>query len=133
MSGSAQVIGNIKKWQKMKKAGIEGVARVTAANATNYAKERKSWIDQTGNARAGLHGGFYWESWEGIEKSILKVFVAHSMEYGIYLELAGGGNKRVDGVYVEMANDGRYAILQPTIRKFQDSFFKGVDKIVRYM
>lgn len=118
MSGSAQVIGNIKKWQKMKKAGIEGVARVTAANATNYAKERKSWIDQTGNARAGLHGGFYWESWEGIEKSILKVFVAHSMEYGIYLELA---------------NDGNYAILEESIKKYQDSFFKGVDKIVRYM
>ena len=125
MSGSAQVIANIYKWAAEKKIGCEAVSRVNVANMENYAKVNKTWQDITGNARAGLHGGYFWENTE-----VLKMFIAHSMSYGVYLELAGGGNKRENGVYIEMANDGKYAILQPTIRKFQDTWFKNIKRII---
>ena len=110
MSGSAQVIANIYKWAAEKKIGCEAVCRVNAANMENYGKVNKRWQDITGNARAGLHGGYFWENTE-----VLKTFIAHSADYGVYLELA---------------NDGKYAILQPTINKFKDTWFKSIERVM---
>lgn len=110
MSGSGQVIANMMKWAYEKKAGVEAVSAVTAANATNYAKQNKRWKDITGNARAGLHGGHFWENTE-----VLKLFVAHSMEYGIYLELA---------------NDRKYAILEEAINKSKDVWYRSIQRIM---
>lgn len=110
MSGSGQVIANLNKWFLEKKAGVEAVSAVTAANMTNYARQNKRWQDITGNARAGLHGGHYWENTE-----VLKLFVAHSMEYGIYLELSF---------------DRHYSILEESIKKFQNSWYNGVKRIM---
>lgn len=60
----------------------------------NYARKEAPWTDRTGNARTGI---FY-----VIEEkpSSVIIYLAHSVEYGIYLELA-------------MA--GRYEIIWPTI------------------
>lgn len=110
MSGLNIVLGNLAKWAIEKKAGCEAVSRVIASNATNYAKKNKRWKDQTGNARAGLHGGSFWES-----PTILKAFVAHSMEYGIYLELA---------------HDRKYQILEESIKQFQDSWYNSIKRIM---
>ena len=110
MSGSAKVIANLYKWATEKKTGCEAVSVVTAANMVNYAKVNKRWQDRTGNARAGLHGGYFWENTE-----VLKTFIAHAMDYGVFLELA---------------NDGKYAILQPTINKFKDTWFKSIERVM---
>ena len=110
MSGSAQVIKNMYKWATEKKIGCEAVSRVNAANMENYAKVNKTWRDITGNARAGLHGGYYWENTE-----VLKTFIAHSMSYGVFLELA---------------NDGNYAILEETINKHKDIWFKSIERVM---
>lgn len=76
-------------------------AAITAANletatfATAYAKTNAPWHDNTGAARAGLHtdtsvSGNHWE-----------LVLAHAVSYGIWLEVA---------------NNGRYQIIQPTLR-----------------
>ena len=110
MSGSAQVIANMMKWAALKRAGIEGVSRVAAANAQNYGRTHYPWTPHTGHAHGGLNGGMYWET-----MAILKIFIAHSVEYGIMLELA---------------HDRKYAILEEALKSVQDSWFNGVKKIM---
>jgi hypothetical protein len=110
MSGSGAVIAKMWAWATEKKIALEALSKVTASNATNYAKTNKRWKDQTGNARAGLHGGSYWEGTE-----ILKAYIAHSMSYGVFLELS---------------QDRKYAILEESIQKFQDAWYNGIKRII---
>ena len=110
MAGSAKVIANMWGWAASKRIALEALSNVTAANAVNYAKTNKRWVDRTGNARAGLHGGSYWES-----STVLKAYVAHGMEYGIFLELA---------------NSRKYAILEESIQKFQNTWYNGIQRIM---
>ncbi len=110
MSGLKEVLTNLHKWANDKRAGCEAVSLTTCADMQNYARLNRPWQDQTGNARAGLNGGTYWETMD-----ILKIYIAHSMEYGVYLELC---------------NEGKYAILSPTIKEFQDKWYSGIKKIM---
>jgi len=55
----------------------------------NYARKNAPWTDRTGNARAGL---FYVVKQE---PGRVVIYLCHSMEYGIYLELAHGGQFEV--------------------------------------
>ena len=59
-----------------------------------YAKLNAPWQDRTGNARAGLKGAV------NREKNAITISIAHSVDYGIYLE---------------RSNSGRFAILAPTL------------------
>jgi hypothetical protein len=110
MAGSGAVIANLYKWAAMKRAGIEAVSRIASIHAQNYARTNKRWKDQTGNARAGLNGGSFWET-----MAILKIFVAHSVEYGPFLELA---------------HDRKYQILEEAINEVKDDWFNDVRKIM---
>lgn len=110
MSGSAEVIKNMYAWATLKRAGCEGVSKVAAAQAQNYARTHRIWQDQSGHARGLLNGGMYWET-----MAILKIFIAHGVEYGIYLELA---------------HDRKYQILEEALKSVQDSWFNGVKKIM---
>jgi len=110
MSGLGTVLGNLNKWALEKRAGVEAVSKVTAVAMQNYARTNRRWQDRTGNARAGLHGGSLWQN-----PFILMVFIAHSMSYGVMLELS---------------KDRKYAILEESRNKFQDSFFNGIKRIM---
>ena len=110
MSGLGEVLGNLNKWAVEKKVGLEGLGRVADTNMTNYARQNKRWQDRTGNARAGLHGGSFWQN-----PFILMIFIAHSMSYGIPLEFI---------------KDRKYSILEEARDKFKDSFYNGVKKIM---
>lgn len=110
MAGLGNVLSNLNKWAEEKRIGIEGVGKVTGANAQNYARKNRRWIDRTGNARAGLHGGSFWES-----PTVLKAFVAHSMSYGVYLELANSRN---------------YSILEEAISEYKQQFYDGIKKVM---
>ena len=110
MAGSAEVIGNMYKWANMKKAGVEGATKVAAASMQTYARQNQPWENQTGNARAELHGGYLWE-----KPDYLKAYIAHSMSYGLYLE---------------MAHDRKYKILEEARDSVKDSWFNSVKKIM---
>lgn len=71
-------------------ARLEGFA----ARAEQQAKEERPWTDQTVDARNGLRGEAF------RDESEMGVRLMHTMEYGLYLETA---------------NDGKYAILKPTL------------------
>jgi hypothetical protein len=69
-----------------------------AQEMEQYAKENAPWEDHTHDARNGLRGNVFYRP--GVDMGII---LSHTVEYGQYLETA---------------NDGRYAILKPTVEKF---------------
>lgn len=69
-----------------------------------YAKENAPWENQTGQARRTLKGG---KQWEGDK---VNIYISGNMEYSPYLEYK---------------NDGKYAILEPTVNKLSREILRG--------
>jgi len=83
-----------REYLERKKAGLYALLQNWAGQLEGYAKTHAPWTDRTGHARQSLHGG--------VESSDdkLVLYLSHGVEYGIWLEIAHGGN---------------YAIVRPTI------------------
>ena len=77
-----------------KKAGMIALMQNLAGHTEVEMKARAPWMDRTGNARNGLHSGV--EIRKGNEYVL---FLSHGVDYGVFLELAHGGN---------------YAVVRPT-------------------
>ena len=104
-----EVLKNLDAWKELKKAGVTAVGINTSKEAEAKAKQEAPWQDRTGNARQGLRGT---SGWEG---EILKIRLSHSMEYGPYLELC---------------NDGKYAILEKTLNSFREELHNNLKRIM---
>lgn len=76
------------------KKGVVAAANYTATAANSYMKQNAPWTDRTGAARSGLG------SKVEINATSVAIVLYHSVEYGVYLEVNNGG---------------RYAIIQPTM------------------
>ena len=98
MPGAEQVRANLTSWSMRKLAGLYALCNGSIGKGMleAEAKTNAPWIDRTSNARQGLRGGAEFEG------SDIVIYVAHTMTYGIYLELC---------------NAGKYAILKPTIER----------------
>ena len=80
----------------------------------SYAQIKAPWTDRTGQARRMIDSYFYELSTSGY-----RIVLAHGVDYGIWLELA---------------NEKKYAIIQPTInivgvQKIMPSFEKFLEKL----
>jgi len=93
--GLSQVFRNLDAWDRRMRAATFALAQNWAGKLEAEMKQKAPWKDRTGNARAGLFGT---ASLEGQE---IVIRLGHTVEYGKYLELA---------------HDGRYAIIEPTRR-----------------
>ena len=112
MAGGGEVISNLLKWAAEKRAGVEALGKVSASQMQNYARQNRRWKDRTGNARAGLNAGSFWQSPE-----VMIIYLTHSMSYGVYLELA---------------NDGKFAILEEAINKYREEIHKNLKRIMEF-
>ena len=83
----------------MKMVGIQGAKKMQI-----YAQKNARWTDRTGHARQRLTG--YIEDY--VDK--LRICIAHGVNYGIYLE---------------MCNEKRYAILQETVNQTSTDILQG--------
>jgi hypothetical protein len=92
----------LERYEKAVKTAIRDTLKETAKEMQSYARENAPWKDRTGNARRGLTG-----SW-GVNQYVYYVKLAHSVEYGVYLELS---------------NEKRFEIIAPTIQKFEPSLY----------
>jgi hypothetical protein len=72
-------------WKEKAIAGLRALFLVFGARLTSYAMEHAPWTDRTSNARQGLITGM-----EDSGTSLVLI-LAHSMDYGIYLETKYGG------------------------------------------
>lgn len=91
-------------------AGLERIVRKYAPLIEQWMKQNAPWKDITGNARAGLHA----------EVGIL---------VGRHYEILLGGD--VSYLYwLELKNQGRYAILQPALDEFSPKIFAEVRRFL---
>ncbi len=106
--GLQNVLRNLSNWEQRMKAATLALAQNWAGNLEGQMKEKAPWTDRTGNARNGLFGR------AGMEGQDIYIRLGHTVDYGKYLELA---------------HDGRYAILEPTRRANQRNVHRSFQEL----
>lgn len=92
----------------MKLASIKMYAETQAKKLEGYTKEHRPWTDRTGDARKRLTG-YVTTTPKGF-----RINLAHGVDYGIWLELA---------------MEKRFAILEPTIRLEGPEVIRGMKNL----
>lgn len=103
-----QVRRNIRELDRRSKAYVDLVVRRNGARGTGVMKSDAPWTDRTGAARAGLH--------TEVETSDTKytIVFAHSVSYGIWLEVANSGN---------------YQVIMPSVHKVGQQVMSDLDRL----
>lgn len=107
MSGIARNLVNLKPKTM---AALEVYGDSVSKEMESYAKSNRPWTDRTGDARKLLVG------FSSPLKYGVRCNVRHGVSYGIYLE---------------MCNERRYAILEPTVKAVGPKAISGLDKIFK--
>lgn len=93
--GDRDVSRNMQVYGERVKALAMQVAQYFAPIIESEAKQNGSWVDRTGNARAGLHGLAV-----DLSETVVAIYLYGAMNYQVFLELK---------------NSGRYQIIMPTL------------------
>lgn len=86
----------LKEYSEKLDIGLEVYTRTAALSLEAYAKQKAPWTDRTGEARKRLTARA-----QKIENLQYQITLSHGVDYGKWLELA---------------NEKKYAIIQPTLR-----------------
>lgn len=106
------VLNKLSDVQTKAQAAILMYAQQGAKKMENYAKTNRPWTDRTGHARQRLVG------WVETLSTKVRIHIGHGVSYGVYLELA---------------HEKRYAILNRTVQATSDEILKGYSKLLRYL
>lgn len=90
-------------------ASIQMYAETAALKLQNYMRDEAPWTDRTGDARKRLTGTVY------RVKGGYQIILSHGVDYGIWLELA---------------HEKRFAIIQPTILVNSNEIMRGLDRLL---
>lgn len=90
-------------------AAMHMYAETAAAKLESYMKRNRPWTDRTGNAKARLNA-----STKKVSNGY-QIALAHGVDYGIWLELA---------------NEKRYAIIQSTILSQSGEIMEGFQNLL---
>lgn len=85
------------------------IQNVSAPQLENYAKQHREWTDRTGNARNRLTAR------ASRTLTGFRITLSHGVNYGIWLE---------------MANEGKYGIIKKSIQKVGPKIFEGLEKLI---
>jgi hypothetical protein len=93
---------------------VAAVAQYTATAMQNEAKDHAPWEDRTSNARSGLFG----TSEADFGAKVVTIYLSHgaTIDYGVYLELA---------------NSGRYGIIMRTMQNHYEPLMAMLRDIFR--
>lgn len=91
--------------------GVRAIANRYAPEIESHMKAHALWVDRTGNARQTLHTAV-----EELSLDMVEIILSHGVDYGIYLELS---------------NAGRFAIIAPTIDVFGPRIWADVQAMLR--
>ena len=108
---SKQLLKRLENAETKSQIAIKMFAQEGAKKFENYAKINRPWTDRTGHARQRLVG------WVETFSDKVRIHIGHGVDYGVYLELC---------------NEKRYAILQPTINACSKEVIQGFSKLMRY-
>jgi hypothetical protein len=79
------IIG-LDRYEQQVYVAIREVAKYFAPVLEAYAKEKAPWTDRTGHARQRLHTIV-----NALSQTVVELYLAHGVEYGIYLETKWAG------------------------------------------
>ena len=92
------------------RAALGLYADTLAKKMETHAKSNKPWVDRTGRAKQSLNSSWKWVG------DVARVELSHGVYYGIYLELC---------------NEKKYAIISPTIDIISPQAIRGLNKILK--
>ena len=92
------------------RAALGLYADTVAKKMETHAKSNKPWVDRTGRAKQSLNSSWKWVG------DVARVELSHGVYYGVYLELC---------------NEKRYAIIKPTIDTISPQAIRGLNKILK--
>lgn len=95
--GADEVVQNMNDYERKVMGAVEKVAKYFEPIIETAAKENAPWMDRTANARQSLHAYT-----ERLSRDVVRLYLSHGVEYGVYLEIAHGGV---------------YAIIWPTLEE----------------
>lgn len=111
MNGLDQVLRNLRAFTPSLKAALALDAQNIAMEMEAYAKQNATWEDNTAHARQFLKATVMWTN-----TNTLMVALSHQVDYGVYLELC---------------NEGKYAILEKSIAQFAPRFINSWKEICK--
>ena len=94
--------------------GVHAIAQRWAPEIENYMKSNAPWTDRTGNARGALYSKVEPPTPAQI-RGMIEIWLGHGMDYGIFLELR---------------NAGRYAIVNPALDYFAPRIWADVRRML---
>lgn len=112
MSDAARVNRNISSIYERRRIAVYALCLRYAALALNYFRAQKAsgayWSNQTGQAAKLMFTDAY------MADNVIGWFMAHGVEYGVYLELA---------------NDGAHEAIRPVVQHFVEPFYRELKEL----
>ncbi len=90
--------------------GVKAIVQRWAPEIENWMKDNAPWTDRTGNARQTLYTEI---------EEIVNQAVALSLAHGVYY-----------GIFLELCNAGRYAIVGPALDTFGPRIWEDVERML---
>lgn len=104
------LVSGLSNLDNIMKLRVSAYAHTVSKDLEGYAKSHRPWTDRTGHARQRLTG-YVQETSTGF-----RIIIAHGVDYGIWLELA---------------KEKKYAILEPTVRLKGPDIIRGMKELLR--
>jgi hypothetical protein len=105
-----KVIRELENVDKKLKEALLLITSSVAMKMEEWMKNNAIWTDRTSNARQLLNGQAYWEN-----EAELVLAACHGVDYGVWLELA---------------HERKYAVLEKAIEQHKDELIKAWNKLV---
>lgn len=102
LTGFDEITKNLSNIPKKLRAALLLDSKNVSKKMERWAKANASWEDQTGDARKFMEAHVKWEG-----PNLLSIKMSHYVDYGVYLELC---------------NEGKYAVLEKSINEFVPEF-----------
>ena len=102
--GADRMVNRIGEYGEAIHFAVRQVAEYFRAVLETYAKENAPWEDRTANARQTLHALV-----DDLAKDVVALYLSHGVTYGLWLEIANGG---------------KYAVIWPTIEAHLEAIAK---------
>lgn len=93
--GDEEVLRRMREYERKVLEAVKAVADYFAPIVEQYAKDNAPWTDRTANARQSLHAFT-----QILAEGVVALYLSHGVNYGVSLELA---------------HQGRYAIILPAL------------------
>ena len=103
--GIKSLSDTVMDFENVHRSMIQDVVEQSSPDATGWMKNNAPWTDRTGNARAGLFTTMHSDA------EVIDLVFAHSVWYGVFLELA---------------NSGKYGIITQAIQFWGDEIMSRI-------